>query len=148
MSKMSCHCGGVISDVVVPSPTEGWLFREQDEEGYYDVVCGDIVSFFAAVREGRREDWIRQFFTPEFPTDIGDESMVHAIITFHARRVKLSVCECSECGRLYVQKNNGVNSYLGYADEPGYKGVLRPKYLPPTGEVRLLFMAIRCTRWI
>jgi hypothetical protein len=126
MSKMACHCGNVISDVHYPSPTEGWLFREQDKESHYDAVCRDIASFFVAVHTGKREEWIRQFFPEPYPTDIGDESLIHDIISTHEIRIRLSVCECSKCGRLFVQQNNGVNVYVGFAPiESGYKGVLR-----------------------
>lgn len=126
MSKMGCPCGGIISDVVCPSPTEGWLFREQDEETFSAIICRDIAAFFAAVHSGQRETWIRQFFPDPYPTDVDDEGMVSDIIAFHARTVRLSICECAKCGRLHVQRSNGVNSYIRYSpDESGYKGVLR-----------------------
>lgn len=62
MSKMACPCGGVISDVVWPSTTEGWLFKVQDEEKFSEAIFRDITEFFAAIHSGQREKWIRQFF--------------------------------------------------------------------------------------
>jgi hypothetical protein len=88
--------------------------------------CRDIAAFFAAVRDGRRNEWVGRFFSPQYPTKVGDEGIVHDIITFHSRRVSLSVAECEQCGRLWVQRGPEVNAYRSWApDEPGYVGVLR-----------------------
>jgi hypothetical protein len=126
MSKFACHCGGIISDTHYPSATEGWLFREQDEESHFDVICRDIASFIAADRISQREVWIRNFFPEPYPTDLDDENMINDIIAFHARRVRLSVCECSKCGRLYVERQNNINSYAGYAPiDDKYNAILK-----------------------
>jgi hypothetical protein len=125
MSKMACRCGRFISDVISPSPTEGFLVREQDEEAFYGRVARDITAFFKAVAAGERTSWIQGFFAPTYPTALGDEGVVQDIITTHTRGLDLSVCECAACGRLYVQRGNGENYYIGFApDEPGYKGIL------------------------
>ncbi len=126
MSKMACRCGNIIADTSAPSPTEGWLLRNQDQEDYQEAVGRDIVAFFVAVRNGQRENWIRQFFSSEYPIDIDDEGVVTDIILIHDRQFTLSVAECEHCGRLHVQCGTGVNSYRTYApDETGYAGVLR-----------------------
>jgi hypothetical protein len=126
MSKMACLCGGTISDTLVPCPTEGWILRDQDQEQYCDDVCRDLTAFFTAVRVGRRTDWIRKYFSPEYPADVADDGVVHDIIAHHKRRVFLSVAECQQCGRLWVQRESGVNSYRSFVpDESGYAGVLR-----------------------
>lgn len=126
MSKMACRCGAVISDVVTPTPTEGWLYRDEDLDEYYDEMSRDITAFFTAVREERRGAWIGQFFSPEYPADLPDVEIVQDIITSHAGRRSLSVAECDACGRLWVQRSHGENRYLSYAPErPGYAAVLR-----------------------
>ncbi len=128
MSKMACQCGGTLSDTLVPCPTEGWLFRDQDQEDYQDAVGRDIVAFFVAVRSGQRDKWIAEFFSPQYPTEVGDEGIVTDIIGIRDRQFTLSVAECEQCGRLHVQRGPGVNSYRTYApDEPGYAGVLRSR---------------------
>jgi hypothetical protein len=132
MSKMACHCGGVISDTLVPCPTEGCILRDQDQEAFYDGACRDIMAFFRAIQAGRREQWIAEFFSPHYPTDISDESIVHDIIRCEKREVFLTVAECEQCGRLWVQRDLGANSYRSYApDEPGYAAVLRSRAARP-----------------
>ena len=126
MSQMGCPCGGIIRDHLFPCSTEGWIIRDQDTEQYYDGACRDIANFFEAVRDDRRVEWLGEFFTPQYPTDISDEGIVHDILCIHKRALFLSVAECEQCGRLHVQRGPNVNEYFSYApDEPGYKGVLR-----------------------
>jgi hypothetical protein len=105
MSNMACLCGGIIRDNLVPCPTEGLLLRDQDQESYYDDTCRDVVSFFAAVRTGHRDAWIRDYFSPQYPTDVGDDGIVSHIVALCTRQLFLSVAECQECGRLWVQRS-------------------------------------------
>lgn len=126
MSKMACRCGGTIRDNLIPCPTEGWILRDQDQDAHSDGIAKDLRGFFAAVGEGRRAEWIASYFSPQYPPDISDDEVVVDILGIHERRRQLSVAECEQCGRLWVQKEPGVNEYRSYApDEPGYAAVLR-----------------------
>ena len=126
MSKMACLCGGTISNTLCPCPTEGWILRDQDQERYYDGTSKDIAAFFAAIQAGRRNNWIAEYFSREYPGDVSDEGIVYDIIAHHKRQLVLSVAECEHCGRLWVQRAPGVNEYRGYSpDEPGYAAVLQ-----------------------
>ena len=127
MSKMACLCGGVLRNNTIPCPTEGWLFRDQAQDAYHFGACRDIAAFMAAALAGRRAAWIAAYFSPEYP-DVGDQSIVHDILCAHKQEVVLSVAECDQCGRLWVQREPEVNAYRSYApDQPGYAGVLRSK---------------------
>jgi len=128
MSKMACLCGGTIRDNLIPCPTEGWILRDQVQDAYYNEVSGDIAAFFAAVHAGRRGAWIAEYFSPQYPADVGDEGVVQDILCLRKRPVFLSVAECEQCGRLWVEREPEVNSYRSYApDEPGYAAVLRSR---------------------
>ena len=126
MSKMGCICGGMISNTLCPCPTEGWLLRDQDQDELYNVSARDVAAFFAAIQSGRRDEWIKEFFTPQYPTSEPDEAIVYDVLAYHKRKGWLSVAECVQCGRLWVQRGPGVNSYRSYSpDEPGYAAALR-----------------------
>jgi hypothetical protein len=132
MSKMACLCGGLISNTLCPCPTEGWILREQDQEGYYDATSRDIAAFFAAIQSGRRNDWIAGFFSRQYPCDVSDEGIIYDIIAHHKRQVVLSVAECEQCGRLWVQRQPWINEYRSYSpDVPGYAGVLKTREATP-----------------
>ena len=134
MSKMACLCGAVINNSLCPCPTEGWILRDQDQEGYYEGTSQDIAAFFAAIQSGRRSDWIAEYFTSQYPREVSEESIVHDIIAHHKRLLVLSVAECEQCGRLWVQRGPGVNQYRSYSpDEPGYAGLLQSQETEPGG---------------
>ena len=126
MSKMACLCGGTISNTLCPCPTEGWILRDQDQDGCYEATSRDIAAFFAAVQSGSRNAWISEYFSPRYPNELTDEGIVYDIIAHHKRQVVLSIAECEQCGRLWVQRKPDLNSYRSYSpDEPGYAKVLQ-----------------------
>jgi hypothetical protein len=126
MSKMKCICGNVISDVVCPCPTEGWLTGDQDRERLQAESFAAIKSFLAALIAGRKEEWIRGFFLPIYPANLGDESVISDIFSYFERRYEKSVAECEQCGRLWVQVRPGENIYRSYLpDQDGYAAILR-----------------------
>lgn len=135
MSKFACHCGNTISDSTYPSATEGFVIREQDQESLEEKVAQSIAAFISAVQNGKRDEWIGEFFPTLDPAGQDNASLIGDMITLLSAEKQLSLCECSQCGRLYVQKGYGLNSYQGYLPiEDGYAGILRPPLDPPNGE--------------
>lgn len=128
MSKMRCLCGGLISNVVCPCPTEGWILRDQDQDGFCDVTSRDIAAFLTAIQANSRNAWIAEYFSPHYPNDVSDQAVIYDIISHRKRQVVLSIAECEQCGRLWVQHMPEVNEYGSYLpDKPGYAGVLRSR---------------------
>jgi len=125
MSKLVCPCGNVISDSHYPSSTEGLILRQQDQEPFQNALAKDVAAFMQADQEGRRAEWIQHNMTPPVSTDASDEEIVDEIYFKLHAETGLSVCECSECGRLHVQRKTFENVYLAYApDQRGYHAVL------------------------
>ncbi|MGV3606414.1 MAG: hypothetical protein ACO1RA_08390 [Planctomycetaceae bacterium] len=131
MSKLACHCGNIISDSTYPSATEGWIVRQQDQDALDELICQSIAAFIAAIKAGKRDEWIRRLFHDPYPLDLDDASVISDIIAFHKLGKQLSICECPQCGRLHVQKELGLNFYLGYMPiQEGYAAVLRSNSAP------------------
>lgn len=128
MSNMPCHCGALISNVQYPSPTEGDIRTERDLEIYEDRIEKTIASFLLAVSLGSRDNWIAEFFGPDYSKEFSDAALIADIRIIYEREYLLSVCECQGCGRLYIQKVPGKNEYVCFEPRSGtYEAILERK---------------------
>jgi hypothetical protein len=123
MSWMLCHCGNIISDVDYSVQTEGHLI------GFHTWVANDEKStaqtadFLDAVRNQKREEWIERKFGSQYPQELSDAQIISDI--WMRNECSLSVAECSQCGRLWIQTAPETNEYRSFSpDEPGYHRVL------------------------
>ena len=131
MSTLQCRCGHVIHDSTYPKSTEGWIRRDQDHEKCDSAASHDLGAFLKAVQEGKREEWIEQYFSNFYPQNCSDVEVINDIFAHHWEAVDLSICECIHCGRLHVQRQSGVNSYASYMPDDGvYQGILHSS--PPS----------------
>lgn len=125
MSKLGCKCGHVISNFAYPSSTEGTISRQQDEQAL-DSASEHAADFCAAVAAGRRDEWIKNYFPSPYPASTSDSGVLYDIIQSRLQPMQLSVCECSNCGRLWVQETPGQNRYISFTpDVQGYHAVLK-----------------------
>ena len=115
MSKLACPCGYVLSDAEYPSPTQGSIVRQQDEERIDNAFTQAVSSFLAALREGTKLSWLRDRFGDSYPPDASDAEVISDLLSLHA--MPLSVSECDHCGRLLVQREPGVNEYVAFMPE-------------------------------
>lgn len=126
MSWMRCPCGEILRNNTFPSPTEGSILAEQDLEPRQDELAARANEYLAAVRAGRRRDWLDRNLGPEYPDDLSDGDILVDIAIGLDQTT--SAAECTHCGRLLIQKTRGVNDYISFRpDEPGYHGILAGK---------------------
>lgn len=129
MSNLRCSCGYVISDVLIPSETEGNLLRQQDD--VFSEAAAKIAAFCTAARAGKRGEWIASDLH-EYAHDLPDEDVIHDILAAYWLERALRVCECGGCGRLWVQEQPGMNRYMAFSpDESGMRGILRSPFHKP-----------------
>jgi hypothetical protein len=125
MSKLACWCGAVIDDAISPSETEGTVFRDIDGP-VSDIGAKHVAAYIEAVCAGHHREWLRSWFSDEYPTDGTHEEIVSDILMAALLSKSLAIAECRSCGRLWVQLRAGQNDYKSFApDEPGYCSVLR-----------------------
>ncbi len=106
MSKMLCKCGHIISDVVYPSNTEANILKEIDYDNFFEKASSEIFELSDHDQKPSKDD-IEDIFTRIFSNSV------------------LSMSECSNCGRLWVQSQNGKNEYVSFCpDDSGYKSIL------------------------
>ena len=79
MSKLGCICGHTIVDQTDNIPYKAYFIRDQDQEsvsGYADAVA----AFIDAIGKGKRDQWIKEYFTEIYPIDIPNSSVVFDIV--------------------------------------------------------------------
>jgi hypothetical protein len=102
----------VIGFNVVPCRYDAAVIREQGDELVYRAITRAVADFIAAVRENRRDEWLRHFYGELFP--IEDASVVHDILTGHLGEYTLGLHQCERCGRIWLQDGSGDNRYHPY----------------------------------
>jgi len=123
MSKLGCTCGHIITDQTNDIPYKAKFIRDQDFEGYTEKYSDDIASFIDAVKEGTRDEWIKQYFTETYPTNLSNSSIVFDIISSQTRIFDGDLYQCENCGRIkvQVQDKNLFASFLPEDDR--YKAI-------------------------
>lgn len=117
MSKMGCPCGGVISDVLCPSDTEGFYITDRDHESFYSGISSQIQQFFDAVQSGQRNHWLKKHFHEDYPTDQADSEVVSDLVMEVESTLFRRMAECSDCGRIFLQVGEGLNQYESFAPD-------------------------------
>lgn len=122
---MQCKCGHVISDVVCPCPTEADVIGDTAYERFDREFTHDVAGFLAAIREGKRTEWIAEHFGVIYPHDLPDAEIISDLLTANFRRYAISMAECEQCGRLWLQRRVDENHYRSFApDNGGYESHL------------------------
>lgn len=119
MSKFRCRCDHVISDSVYPSPTAGWFYTQEDEDVYQTEIENYISGFIEAIAGNKRDEWIRGFFSNDYPSGLTNTSVISDIISRIQSKFVLSVYRCEKCGRIHVQEKPGLDEYKTYKPENG-----------------------------
>ncbi len=135
MSTLTCRCGRRISDSLYPSPTEGSLTRQYEHDRFSRECEKKIGEYLAAARDGRAKEWVVAHWGASAASgpESSDAEVIWQIVDDLDPR--LSVCECDECGRLWIQTAIGENRYLSFVPEDGVPyDILRTPAQPRTPE--------------
>ncbi|MDF2188412.1 hypothetical protein [Paraflavitalea sp. CAU 1676] len=114
MSKLGCVCGHTIADTSDNISYKAVFYRDQDLNTLSDEYASDIDSFIEAIKNNRREDWIRAYFSDRYPVDLLNSSIIVDIISKCARPFESDIYQCEHCGRIkiQVQDKNRFTSFL------------------------------------
>ena len=122
MAKFWCTCGYVIGFNVSPCRYDASVFRQQDEDAVDNKITREITEYLAFVAEGRRDEWIKQYYGDVFP--LKDASVVSDLVSRYQSDVTLAIHQCEQCGRLWLQEKTGENVYRSYLPEGPWRGAL------------------------
>ncbi len=123
MSTFGCRCGNRIYFNVVPCRYDGEVFRDTGTEVAYDTATKQMADFFATIQEGRRDDWLRQFYSYGSTFEITDDSVVSEIMDRHFGPLALGIHQCERCGRVWLQRP-GKEYFTPYLPEGDWRGAL------------------------
>src|SRR4051794_35058822 len=110
MGHIGCLCGAIIHDTLVPNPAKGYIVRDEEEDPLFACQSQEIAQFIAAIREGKREQWIAEKFTPDYQQlGLSDDAIVHDLLSECFVEYSLELLQCESCGRLVIQEARGLN---------------------------------------
>ncbi len=114
MSALRCKCRHTIRDRRDFLSYKGEVRRDQDSEEFWETACNELALLVSAVVESRRDEWIGRQFLPGYPLDGPDERLISDFLCMLNNKIASKVYECEVCGRLWMQKQPGVNVYYSY----------------------------------
>jgi len=114
MGTFTCDCGYVIRDSEYPCPAAGQLIWDAEQAAKNDEAYSALTDYFRAAGEGRKAEWVRDYFGERYPINLPDADVVREIyrkISFNKGR---NFYRCPECEGLYVQKQLFTNEWESF----------------------------------
>lgn len=115
MSKLGCVCGHTIRDNTLSLPYKAQFIRDQDSENHSDYT-EPINAFIEAIKAGKREQWIANYFSKSYPTTLSDGSIIGDIISGYDLNFQGTLYQCERCSRVKIQIQN-TNRFASFAPE-------------------------------
>jgi hypothetical protein len=122
MSKLGCKCGHVIVDQTDSLPYKASLLRDEVENAFWEEVNHELKPLMTAAESGDKAV-IAEAFGEFAPWVNATDELESRISSLHIHRTS-DVYECTNCGRLWVQKG-ASNQFVSYVpEEGGYQAIL------------------------
>lgn len=122
MSKLGCRCGHVIVDQTDSLPYKASLLRDEVENAFWEEVNHELKLLMTAAESGDKAV-IADAFGKFAPWGNVADELESRISSLYIHRT-LDVYECTNCGRLWVQKGTG-NQFVSFVpEEGGYQAIL------------------------
>jgi hypothetical protein len=114
MSALGCKCGHRIADQTDFLPYKGRILKDEDQEKCWSTIYTEIATFVEAVVTNKREEWLDRHFGRDYPRGLSDESIISLWLISVHNRYMVTIYECENCGRLYLQKGTDSNIFFSY----------------------------------
>jgi hypothetical protein len=125
MSRLGCLCGNIIRDQTDFLPYKGKILRDQHTDQFHDIVAQEIASFIAAISEGKRNKWIEEHFSHQYPLNIDNVGIIHDIVVRHfINQYILDIYQCENCGRIWIQESPTSNQFRSFYPDSVWKETL------------------------
>jgi hypothetical protein len=115
MSKLGCVCGHTIVDQTNDIPYKAKFIRDQDFESLIE-YAGVVASFADAVKDGKRDEWILNYFKVAYSASISNADVIFDITSGYTRDFESEIFQCENCGRIKIQVRD-TNSFASFMPE-------------------------------
>lgn len=113
MGKFACHCGYVISDSST-CPFLGSLRWSPEDDYLSDKSIENVRDFLQAITDGKKDEWIKNYFGDIYPTDMETAEIIDDIYMNVSNEKGHMVYQCPECERIYLQKEYYTDEWICY----------------------------------
>lgn len=117
MSKLKCSCGHIISDITNNLSYKGQILKDQDDTVFWETICKEMAEFISANVNNKKSDWVDKHFLPDYPKNLGNESIISDFLGVLNLKYMTSIYECESCGRLLVQEKIDSEKFVSYMPE-------------------------------
>ena len=101
MGKLKCLCGHLIIDQMDNLEYKGYIVPDVFVDEISENLTNNIDSLQEATKRGERLKWINKHFSPPYPTNLKDSSMIHDLL--NVVETTQDIFECEKCGRIAIQ---------------------------------------------
>ena len=115
MSKLGCICGHTIRDQTDFIPYKASFIRDQDIESHSSYI-EVIDSFIKALKTGKRVQWLKNYFSADYPIDLSDANIISDIVSQYDLNFQGTLYQCENCGRVKIQIQN-TNHFASFTPE-------------------------------
>jgi len=115
--KFACRCGHTITDQTDALPYKGFVSRDKFEEQDFARATHRVTAFLEACMSGARTEWLQQTFGAQYPVELSTESILFDLMYTDLDRHRLSLYQCAQCGRLWLENWRLPGSDLSFLPE-------------------------------
>lgn len=101
MGKIRCKCDHIIVNQTDNIKYKGYILPDVYVDEVSLNLTDNIDSLLNAIKVGRKLEWIRKNFSPSYPTNLKESSMIHDALNI-TERIQ-DIFECENCGRIAIE---------------------------------------------
>ncbi len=120
--KFGCRCGNVIVDGSDLLPYKASVTPDKIYISTMEAQARDISRLIEACLQGQRAAFLKERFTPDYPKDLDNESVIFDLML--SAQQTLDLYQCDVCGRLHLDDRRNPRAILSFVPEHEIRDVL------------------------
>lgn len=125
-----CFCGHIIRDQTDDLPHKAEYYADADYSAHYDGLIADLSRIVTVRGEAERKNGEGAITEipglPEIFGTLETPDVISDTIAGYESKFGHHMCECEQCGRLWLQYDRRNNRYVSFLPETEVRSVLGP----------------------